>query len=262
MQADQLQKMIRRILFEELLKKNAIGGESVARVPEMDANGIDPEKKPKTPGSDHNIRDVKSKDDMQADLSAVVSAIDKNISVDWNDHDDLMVNARDLRFIRISPRWEDYYVIEMMTRNEDRIWVAGQTWAQVKEFVKLNLRSLNTQPTAVETAYDKSRRNREDQTTSSDKGMPQKDKPSIRPLTNEQSKTSSKKDKNYTEKPKDDGDLPTKPMKEVGSFKRQEEYVSRGASAIRKEKTKFPEKKPNTTLTVKVGSQDTTKFRK
>lgn len=261
MNAVQFQNMIRRVLLEEVEKRSSTDRDVYQRVPEMNANGIDSADKPKTFGTDANPRDVKSKEALVTDLKKVTMEIDKEITVIWDDHDDLMVNSRDMKFIRISPRWEDYYVIEMMTRNEDRIWVTGQSWEQVKEFVKVNLKNGDKYPTAVEKAYDKSYRNRKDQTPSPDKGLPQKDKPAIKPLTNEAPRTSSKKDKDYTEKQvKTEADLPEKPMKEVGNFKKQIDHKSRSPGAIRKEKTKFPQKNPSTQLSVKIGKQDTSKL--
>jgi hypothetical protein len=243
MTKDTMQNLIRRVLKEEVEKKNATDKKPL-RVPEMSGNGIDTTKKPKTFGSDANSRDVNCKNKLLLDLDALVKGIDKDVSVIWDDHDDLMVNAIDLKYIRISPRWEDYYVIEMMTRNEDRIWVTGLDWDQVKDFVKVNLTNLTKQPTAVEKAYDKSYRNREDQTPSPDKGLPQKDKPKTLPLTSEPVKDSKNKDKNYTEKPKDNDDLPNKPMKEVGDFKKLSSYKVQDPVKNRK-------RKPDTKLTIK-----------
>jgi hypothetical protein len=242
MNKDNFQALIRRVLKEEVEKRDS----TKLRVPEMDGKGVDPDKKPKTFGSDANSRDVHSKDEMLADLNKLVTGIDSSISAEWNDHDDLMVNARDLKFIRISPRWEDYYVIEMMTRNEDRVWVTGLSWEQVKDFVKVNLTNLTKQPTAVEKAYDKSYRNRECQTPPPDKGMPQKDKPKILPLTDEPAKETKNKDKNYTEKQvkNNSDDLPNKPMKDVGEFKKLADYKVKDPVKLRK-------RKPDTKLTVK-----------
>lgn len=223
MNKNAFQSLIRRVLNEELEKTSAIGAKSQPRVPEMNGNGIDTEKKTKRFGSDSNSRDSMSKEELLSDLNKVVNGIDSSITVVWDDHDDLMVSARDLKFIRISPRWEDYYVIEMMTRNEDRVWVTGLSWEQVKEFVKANLKDYKKDPTKVEKAYDKSYRNREDQIPAPDKGMPQKDKPTLKPLTNEPQKDTTKnKDKNYTEKQvKNEDDLPEKPMREVKDVKKQ-----------------------------------------
>ena len=245
MKSNQFQNLIRRVLKEEIETKNAIGGASLTRVPEMNSNGVDPEKKNKRFSTDSNTKDIGSKNQMLEELIKIVTDIDKDILVQWDDHDDLMVNARDLKFIRISPRWEDYFVIEMMTRNEDRIWVTGLNWEQVKEFVKVNLKELNKQPTAVDKAYDKSYRNRKDETQSPDKGLPQKDKPKILPLTNEPLKDGKKKEKDYTEKQvKKDDDLPEKPMKEVGNFKKLSDYKV-------KEPVKPKKQNLNTKLTIK-----------
>lgn len=231
------QSLIRRVLNEELEKTSATGRTSLTRVPEMNGNGINVEKKNKTFTSDSNTRDRQSKEALLADLSKVTEPVGKDISVVWNDHDDLMVSARDLKFIRISPRWEDYYVIEMMTRNEDRVWVTGLSWEQVKEFVKTNLKDLNKQPTSVEKAYDKSYRNREDQIPSPDKGLPQKDKPKLKSLTDEPAKETKNKDKDYTEKQvKNEDDLPDKPMKEVKDTKKQVDHKVQEPVKLRKHK--------------------------
>ncbi len=240
-------KMVNQILMEELEKTSATGTVSPTRVPEMSANGVDPEKKTRTFGTDANPKDLQTKEALLADLIKTVQGIGNDISVVWDDHDDLMVSARDLKYLRISPRWTDYYVIEMMTRNDDRIWVTGQTWQQVKDFVKANLKDLNKQPTAVEKAYDKSYRNREDQTPAPDKGLPQKDKPSLKPLTNEPQKNSEKnKEKDYTEKQvKKDDDLPEKPMKEVKDIKKQISHKVQNPVRLRK-------RNPDTKLTIKL----------
>lgn len=246
MNKNAFQNLIRRILNEELEKTSATGGKYQKRLPEMNGNGVDTEKKNKTFASDSNTKDPLNKESLLDDLIKAVTGIDDSVSIVWDDHDDIMVNARDFKYIRISPRWQDYYVIEMMTRNEDRIWITGQSWEQVKEFVKKNLKGLKDQPTSVEKAYDKSYRNREDQIPSPDKGLPQKDKPSLKPLTNEPLKDSGKnKEKDYTEKQvKKEDDLPNKPMKEVKDVKKQIDHKVQDPVKLRK-------RNPDTKLKVK-----------
>lgn len=245
MKQDKFQSLIRRLLSEELEKTSAVGVKSFTRVPEMDGNGKDVGKKNKSFASDSNTRERQTKEQLLADLIGVVGDIDKSITVVWNDHDDLMVNARDIKFIRISPRWEDYYVIEMMTRNEDRVWVTGLNWEQVKEFVKVNVKGEALAPTSVEKAYDKSYRNREDQTPAPDKGLNQKDKPKTLPLTNEPPKDAKSKDKDYTEKQvKTEADLPNQPMKEVEDYKKQIDIKEKDPVKLRK-------RKPDTKLVAK-----------
>ena len=150
-----------------------------------------------------------------------------------------------------------------MIRNEDRIYVTNQTIDQVNEFLKVNLKNVTT---STQKAYDKSKHNadlKNDQTPTPDKGMPQKDKPKTLPLTNEPPSMSKNKDRNYTEKQtKEEKDLPEKPMYEVSGFKKQVDHKIRSPLAIRREKTKFPEKKPNTQLLMKIPQQDTSKWRK
>jgi hypothetical protein len=244
MQPDQFRQFVRRILKEEVEKTSAVGVKSQSRVPEMNGDGVDPDRKNKRFASDANSKDRGSKNEMLEELIKLVSEIDKDTLVQWDDHDDLMVNSRDLKYFRISPRWEDTFNIEMMTHNEDRIYVTGQDWEQVKEFVKVNLKNQEKQPTYVDKAYDKSYRNREDQSPSPDKGLNQKDKPKTLPLTNEPVKTSKNKDKDYTEEAPNDDDLPNKPMREPKDQKKQIDHkVS--------EPVKLRKRKPDTKLTAK-----------
>lgn len=242
MQPTEFHNLVRRILKEEIDKTSAVGVKSPIRLPEMNANGVDTAKKDKTFDTDANSVDVSNKETLQADLIDFIGKTDESITVYWDDHDDLMVSGRDLKYIRISPRWEDYYVIEMMTRNEDRVVATGLNWKQTKDFVKVNL---NNTVSVVQKAYDKVYRSREDQTSTPDKGLPQKDKPAIKPLTNEDPKTSKNKDKDFTEDAvKKEDDLPNKPMKEVGDIKKQDSHKVQDPVKLRK-------RKPDTKLTVK-----------
>lgn len=232
------QSLVRRILLEEMEKSSAGNDEKIyKRVPEVthdkDYKEIVPHK-----------RDDRTKDELLDDLKKLVNGIDSTIVVGWDDHDDISINnARDLFRIRIIPKWENNYCIEAFTRNEDRIYITGQSWDQVKAFVKQNLKKAET---AVEKAAAKVVKNREDQTPTNDKGLPQKDKPEHLPLTNEEPKTAKSKDKNYTEKQvKNDDDLPEKPMKEVKDGKKLADYKVQDPVKLRK-------RKPDTKLTVKM----------
>jgi hypothetical protein len=234
---ENFQLMIRRVLKEEIEKRDSWK----ERVPEYDGNGLDIHKdKNKTFKNLENPRDTKTKDQLLADLLKVVRAISGDYPVVWDDHDDLKVDARDLMSMRITPDWEDHYEIEVMTRNEDRVWVTGLDWDQVKDFVKKNLTEVEKKPTYADKAYDKVYRSRECKTPPPDKGMPQKDKPKILPMTDEPPKETKNKEKNYTEKQNKEEDNPDKPMKEVGTFKRQEEYKVKDPVKLRK---RIPDKK-------------------
>lgn len=220
------QLLVRQILKEELSK----------RVPEQNGNGIPNESADnKTFKSDSNSRDTKTKQQLLSDLQRLVKAIDDNYLVVWDDHDDLKIDARDLMSMRITPDWEDHYEIEVMTRNEDRVWVTGLDWSGVKEFVRKNM-SGNAHPTYVEKAYDKSYRNRKDAKSAPDKGLSQDDK-----LDHKTVGTIKNKEKNYSvEDVKNKDDLPEKPMKEVGDFKRQIDIKAKDPVKLRK---RTPDKK-------------------
>ena len=256
MDAKDLQQMIRRTLLKEVEERSATGQEIYQRVPEVvhgeDYKNIIPHK-----------RDGKTKEEILDSILKVAKAADSTATVVWDDHDDISVSTRDLFRVRITPRWENSYNIEAMIRNEDRIQITNQTLDQVIEFLKVNLKNADTR---TQKAYDKSIKNGEmknDKTTAPDKGLSQKDKPKTLPLTNEPPKTEKNKDKNYTEKQvTNERDLPEKPMRELTGTKLQVDHKANSAKKLVKEKTKFPEKKPNTQLSVKMSSQDTSKFKK
>lgn len=241
--------MIRRILLEEVEKRSVTDREIYERLPEVvtgeDLKDVMQEK-----------RDNKTKEEILDTILKAAKSIDPSITVVWDDHDDISVSARDMFRVRIIPRWEDNYNIEAFIRNEDRIYVTNQHLDQVIEFLKINLKNAATH---TYIAYEKSKTNamlKNDQTPKPDKGLPQKDKPKTLPLTNEPLSTTKNKDRNYTEKQtKEEKDLPEKPMYEVASFKKQVDHKVRSPLALRKEKTKFPEKKPNTKLTVPISKQ-------
>jgi hypothetical protein len=245
MMKETFKSMVRRILNEEVEKRNY----PKERVPEMNGNGVNKNGKDKdstkTFATDPNSRDRKSKEQLLDDLQKFVKNINDSILVVWDDHDDIMVRARDLAYLRISPNWEDNYRIECMIRNEDRLWFGGLTWAQVKDLVKEKLENLTTNPTSVEKAYDKSYRNRKDETPGPDKGLPQKDKPKTI-STDKPASTSKNKEKDYSEEQvKKDDDLPNKPLKEVEKFEKQIDHKVKDPVKLRK-------RKPDTKLVVKL----------
>lgn len=248
MKADQFQNMIRRILIEEVEKRSATDKEIYQRVPEV-VTGED------LKDQMQEKRDSRTKDEILDYITKAVKAIDSSVVVVWDDHDDIMVNARDMFRVRITPRWEDNYNIEAFIRNEDRICVLNQHIDQVVDFLKVNLKNAATN---TYKAYEKAKTNgdmKNDKTPAPDKGLPQKDKPKTLPLTNEKPSETKNKEKNYTEKQvKDEKDLPEKPMREVGEFKKQIDHKMTSAKKLVKEKTKYPQK-PNTKLTVPISKQ-------
>jgi hypothetical protein len=255
MNAIKFQNMIRRALLEEVEKRSSTGEGTTyyERVPEV--NHIEDLR---TKHISPHQRDSRTKDEILQDITKAAKSIDSSIVVVWDDHDDISVSGRDMIRVRISPRWENSYNIEAMIRNEDRIYVTNQTLDQVVEFLKINLKNTDT---AVDKAMGKVAKNREDQSPPPDKGMPQKDKPKILPLTNEKPSETKNKEKNYTEQQvKTESDLPEKPMKDATKFERQLDRKSRSAMALRKEKMNYPPRNPNTKLMIKPSKHETSKL--
>lgn len=255
MDAKDLQKMIRRTLLKEVEERSATGREIYQRLPEVN-HGEDLKK------IIPHERDSRTKEEILDSILKVAKAADSTATVVWDDHDDISVSARDLFRVRIIPKWEGNFCIEAMIRNEDRIYITNQTLDQVIDFLKINLKNATT---STQKAWDKSKENEDmknDKTPAPGKGLPQKDKPKTLPLTNEPLNTEKNKDRNYTEKQtKEEKDLPEKPMHEVTGGKLQVDHKANSAKKLVKEKTKFPEKKPNTQLSVKMSNQDTRKFK-
>ena len=257
MDAKDFRKLIRRTLLEEVEKRSSTGEETTYydRVPEVvhgeDYKNITPHK-----------RDERTKEEILDDILKVAKAADSSATVVWDDNDDISVSARDLFRARITPRWENSYNVEVMIRNEDRIYITNQTLDQVVSFLKVNLKNATTR---TQKAYDKSVKNgmeKNDQTKAPDKGLSQENKPKIYPLTNEPPKTAKNSEKRYTETmTKEEKDYPEKPMRELTGGKLQRDHKADNPKTLMKEKTKYPEKKPNTTLTLKIGKQETSKHK-
>jgi hypothetical protein len=177
--------------------------------------------------------DTKSKEEILDTITKAAQGVEKSSTVIWDDHDDIMINCRDLNFIRITPRWSNSYNIEAFTKNEDRIVVVGQSLDQVVSFIKVNLKN---QETNTEKAYKKSIDNEKEKSIDApDKGLSQSNKPSPKKVGD-----TSNKNKDFNE------DLEKKqpqntPMKEVGKQKKQDEHPIKGT----KPDYKFPKQKNN-----------------
>jgi hypothetical protein len=228
MNSQSFKALVRTILNEEIQKK---------RVPEMNGNGVNPDKSEKTFSSDPNSRDSKTKEEMLSQIRKAVDGVDKSFTCVWDDHDDITINGRDKTSLKITPLWEDNYKLVYMPRNEDRLFFSGFTWKQVIDFVKNNLNQ--DEHTGVEKARDKSWRNSEDQ-TKSEKDLPKGQKLKVKTVGD-----SKNKEKDYNEKEvKNDADLPDAPLKEVDGFKRTSEYKVQDPVKLRK-------RNPDTKLIVK-----------
>jgi hypothetical protein len=228
--SSQFKSTVKRILKEEV-EKSSTDKKIFKRLPELnkgtDLKDIIP----------HKV-DSKSKEEILDVITKAAQGAEKSSTVVWDDHDDIMINVRDLNSIRITPRWSNSYNIEAFTKNEDRIVVVGQTLEQVLSFIKENLKN---QETNTEKAYKKSVDNEKEKSIDApDKGLNQKDKPSPKKVGD-----TSNKNKDFNE------DLEKKhpqntPFEEVGKLKKQDEHSVKGT----KPTYKYPKQK-DTKLTIK-----------
>jgi hypothetical protein len=210
MKQGKLQSLIRRVLKEEIEKREA------ERVPCTKDNKVTP----------HTL-ETKTKIELVDEIRKMVEGIDKSYVVGWDDHDDISIKAGDLFKVRIIPRWEANYDIESFVRNEDRFYCMNKSWEQVKEFVKKHF-------TKIKESYlvstEKKGRAPKDQTPSADKGLSQDNK------TKEKKVGDSKnKEMDYNEKDvKNKADEPDQPMKEVGEVKKQADFKVKDPVKLRK----------------------------
>lgn len=223
--SSQFKSTVKRILKEEV-EKSDTGKEIYQRLPQIN-KGAD--LKDITP---HKV-DTKSKEEILDTITKAAQGVEKSSTVVWDDHDDIVVNCRDLNSIKISPRWSNSYNIEAFTKLEDRVVVVGQSLDQVVSFIKVNLKN---QETNTEKAYKKSTDNEKEKSIDApDKGLNQKDK-----LSHKKVGTASNKNKDFNE------DLEKKnpqntPTEELKNQKKQVEHPIKGT----KPDYKFPKQKNN-----------------
>ena len=221
---------VRRILKEEV-EASSTDKKIFKRVPEVNS-GEDLKKVTPHP------TEKRSKIELLDDMTKMVNGINKDFIVEWDDHDDMSIHAEDIFKIRIIPKWENNYCIEAYTQNEDRVYVTGQNWEQVKDFVKQNLKNSDTN---VDKAYNKSLDSYKlKDTATPDKGLPQKDKPEHKKVSD-----TKNKNKDYNEADvKNEKDLQNKPMQEIGKVKTQSEFKVQQPQKVKKFK-------PDTKLVLK-----------
>lgn len=176
----------------------------------------------------------KSFEDIMKKLESTAKSIDSKVVVSFDDHKDFNVEVPQAFRVRISPRWENNFDIEAFTEANDRVRVIGLTLDQVCDFIKSNF--TDKTKTAVDKAFDKVDKNREDQNTKAPEGM--RDYNPVK-----QTKVDSK---DVEKLPKKDDDSPGAPMKQVdvGDIKHQRDHDET--------KVKPPKHKNDDTLVVKM----------
>ena len=120
--------------------KNVLNEISNVNKPELDKE----EKETISKGyfKDGNSRLDKTNDKQQKELETIVHGIDPTWDVYWDDHNQLIVRAHNLLYVRVCPQYEDKYNVDAMVKLVDRVRAIALSWEQVKAFVKANFSDL------------------------------------------------------------------------------------------------------------------------
>jgi hypothetical protein len=173
------------------------------------------EKENKQYSKDGNERLDKANAKLQKELETLVHAINSDWEVYWDDNRQLVVQANNLVSVRIIPKFENNFDIEIMVKLVDRVKVVAVTWEQAKATIKATLTDMGDE-TSADVAKDKSDEN--------EKGSEKNDGKDAGPrhdITKKKEVGDTKKDnKDYNEKAVEkDEDQPSAPMKDVGDKK-------------------------------------------
>ncbi len=207
-----------RFYLKESLRKvvkNVLKEISNVSVPELNEK----EKKTILKGynKDGNERLDKTNEKMQKEIETIVHGIDPTWEAYWDDHNQLIVRAQNLLYVRIVPKYENNYDIDAMVKLVDRIRAIAQTWEQVKSFIKANFGALKNK-TIPDNLHQKSIDNYKDKEVIKKSAGPDHDiiKNRLPDPEHAKIKDTKKDDKDYNEpQTKRDEDMPDQPMKQV-----------------------------------------------
>jgi len=166
-----------------------------------------------------NERLDKTNEKQQKELETIVHGIDPSWEAYWDDHNQLIVRAQNLLYVRIVPKFENNYDVDAMVKLVDRVRAISLTWDQVKSFVKANFGSLKNK-TIPDFLHKKSIDNEDDREVIKKSAGPDNDivKNRGEKKNGEDSKIKStkKSDMDYNEPQTNrDEDMPDQPMKKV-----------------------------------------------
>jgi hypothetical protein len=164
-----------------------------------------------------NERLDKTNEKQLAELETIIHGIDPTWEVYWDDHNQLIVRAHNLLYVRICQKYENNYDVDAMVKLVDRVRAIALTWDQVKAFIKANFSDLKNK-TIPDQLYKKSIDNHDDREVIKKDAGPEKAKVNVRyqDPKNPSVKDTKKADMNYNEpQTKRDEDMPDQPMKQV-----------------------------------------------
>lgn len=208
-----------------------------------------------------NERLDKTNDKQQKELETIVHGIDPTWDCYWDDHNQLIVRAQNLLYVRVCQRFENSYDVDAMVKLVDRVRAIALTWEQVKSFVKANFGDLKNE-TKADSLKKKALDQIKDRDVIKKAAGPNHD---IIKNRGEKSngedakiKSTKKADKNYNEPlTKRDEDMPDQPMKQVTEPGKDPEGKNKNIKKT--EKVAAPKHKNDKKL--RLGDKKTTKFK-
>lgn len=208
-----------------------------------------------------NERLDKTNEKQQKELETIVHGIDPTWECYWDDHNQLVVCAQNLLYVRVCQRFENSYDVDAMVKLVDRIRAIALTWEQVKAFVKANFGDLKDE-TKADSLKKKALDHYEDRDVIKKAAGPNHDiiKNRGEKKNGEDAKINSNKNaiKNYNEPlTKRDEDMPDQPMKQVTEPGKDPEGKNKNIKKT--EKVAAPKHKNDKKL--RVDDKKTSKFR-
>ena len=207
---------------------------------------------------DSNPRLNKTNIKQQTELDTLVKGIDPSWEAYWDDHQQLIVKAQNLLYVRVCQRFENSYDVDAMVKLVDRVRAIALTWDQVKAFIKANFNDMKNK-TIPDKLHQKSIDNREDREVIKKNAGPDKATVGVRYQDPKHGsiKDTKQDDKNYNEPmTKRDEDMPDQPMKQVTEPGKDPE--SKNKNIKKTDKVKPPKHKNDKKL--RVPEKKTPKF--
>jgi hypothetical protein len=214
------------------------------------------EKVQKGYAKDGNQRNENTNHEMKEQLNKIVKELNSDWQAFWDDHNQLIVSANNLLYVRIVPKFENNFDIDAMVKLVDRVRVIGVTWEQVKDFVKANFKSLSSKEnnkTIPDKLKQRSLDHYEDRDVIKKAAGPMDGAIKNRGEKNNgkdaKINSTKKDDKDYNEpQTKKDEDMPDQPMKSV--TKPGEDPESKNKNIEKTDKVKPPKHKLDKKLRV------------
>ena len=208
-----------------------------------------------------NERLDKTNDKQAEELETIVHGIDPTWNAYWDDHNQLIVRAHNLLYVRIVPKFENNYDIDAMVKLVDRVRVIGVTWEQVKKFIKANFGGLKG-ATKADDLKTKAMDHSKDRDVIKKAAGPDNSIKNRGEKNNGEDakiKSTKKSDMDYNEpQVKNDEDQPDQPMKQVTEPGKDPKSMNKNIDKTSKVK---PQKHDKSDTNIRPTDKKTTKFR-